>query len=105
MLIDANLNESKELLTVKLDGDLDVNSVRELKKCLDEYIDTDKPNVVIDCTQLNYIDSTGLGALVSALKKVQAYDGSIKITALKPYLKKIFEVTGLTKLFELEVIS
>lgn len=99
-----NLDTKSEgkVLTVKVDGDIDVNSVRELKTVLEEYLPSE-PNIVLDCENLNYIDSTGLGVLVSTLKKVQKYGGNIKITKLKSYLGKIFNVTGLTKVFEIEV--
>lgn len=90
-----------KLLTVKVDGDIDVNSVRELKTVLEENL-SNEPDIVLDCKNLNYIDSTGLGVLVSTLKKVQKYDGSIKITNLKSYLGKIFKVTGLYKIFDIE---
>lgn len=103
MLLDIQMNDEKNLMTVKVDGDIDVNSVRQLKKGLEEYIETYRPDVIIDCENLNYIDSTGLGVLVSALKKAKAYDRTIKIIELKPYLNKIFEVTGLTQIFEIEV--
>ncbi len=99
------MNESRDLLTVKVDGDIDVNSVRQLRKSMEENIEKDKPSILMDCEKLNYIDSTGLGVLVSILKKVQEYGGSIRITALKPYLKKIFEITGLTGIFEIEVAN
>ncbi len=103
MLLDLQLNDAKDTLEVYVDGDVDVNSVKELKKGLEENIEEYHPNVVVDCGKMNYIDSTGLGVLVSVLKKVQKYDGRIKIVELKPYLYKIFEVTGLTRLFEIEV--
>jgi len=83
LTLDIQLNDAKDLLAVNVDGDIDVNSVRELKKSLDEYIDENKPSIVVDCEKLNYIDSTGLGVLVSALKKVQKYDGTIKIIKLQ----------------------
>jgi anti-sigma B factor antagonist len=99
MLLETKLNDSKDTLMVSIDGDVDVNSVRELRKGLEDNIEEYKPgSIIINCEKLNYIDSTGLGVLVSILKKVQKYDGSISIVELKPYLNKIFEVTGLTQL-------
>ena len=103
MLLDIQLNDEGNVLTVKVDGDIDVNSVRQLRKSLEESIEKDKPSITLDCKKLNYIDSTGLGVLVSLLKQVQQYEGSIRIIALKPYLNKIFEVTGLTNIFDIEV--
>jgi anti-sigma B factor antagonist len=102
-MLDVLLDDTKNLLQVNVDGDIDVNNVRDLKKALEEHIAQSAPNILLDCTRLNYIDSTGQGVLVSSLKKVQGYGGSIKLVNLKPYLNKIFEVTGLTQLFEIEV--
>lgn len=103
MILNVRLNDAENLLEVNVDGDIDVNSVRELRKSLEENIERNTPNILMDCANLNYIDSTGLGVLVSSLKKVQKYGGAIKLINLKPYLNKIFEVTGLTQLFEIEV--
>ncbi len=103
MQLDIQLNDEGDLMTVKVEGDIDVNSVRQLKKGLEEHFDGSHPNIVIDCENLNYIDSTGLGALVSALKKAKEHGGAVRITELKPYLHKIFEVTGLDRIFEIEV--
>lgn len=90
-------------ILVSLDGDLDLNSVNSFKNALDEAIGEHKADVSIDCGELRYIDSTGLGVLVSILKKVKEYGGTMRITKLKPYLFKIFDVTGLTNVFEIEV--
>ena len=95
-------DQAKEIF-VTLDGDLDLNSVNDFKRCMDENIEEFKAGVTIDCSQLRYIDSTGLGVLVSILKKVKEYGGTMKILQLKPYLFKIFDVTGLTQVFEIEV--
>ncbi len=95
-------DQAKEIM-VALDGDLDLNSVNDFKMRMDENIEEYKAGVSIDCSALRYIDSTGLGVLVSILKKVKEYGGTMKIVQLKPYLFKIFDVTGLTKVFEIEV--
>ena len=86
-----------------MEGDLDLNSVNEFKRVMDEAISANKTDVSVDCRELRYIDSTGLGVLVSILKKVKEYGGKMQILELKPYLFKIFDVTGLTNVFEIEV--
>lgn len=103
MDIQVKYDERAKEIFVTLDGDLDLNSVNDFKRCMDENIEEFKAGVTIDCSQLRYIDSTGLGVLVSILKKVKEYGGAIKILQLKPYLFKIFDVTGLTNVFEIEV--
>ena len=103
MDIKINYDDQERKIFVDLEGDLDLNSVTDFKRSLDESIGKNQADIVIDCSQLRYIDSTGLGVLVSILKKVKEYGGTIKIKQLKPYLFKIFDVTGLTGVFEIEV--
>lgn len=99
----VNWADNGRQMDVRLSGDLDATSSRNLKRTLETQIEQNRPSaVVIDCTGLNYIDSTGLGVLVSAMKKVHEHGGKIHITHLKPYLQKIFRVTGLTGIFLIE---
>ncbi len=103
MVIEQALNEADNVLNVKVEGEVDVSNIFEFKEALLKGIESQSPNVVMDCDDLKYIDSTGLGVLVSALKKSKALGGTIKIIRLKPYLQKIFMITALDKLFDIEV--
>ena len=103
MLLDSNYDESMDRWEVNLYGEVDIYNADSLKSQLHALIDEKKADVVIDCTNLKYIDSTGLGVLVSALKKVREAERQIKITNLKPYIAKIFVLTGLDKIFQIGV--
>lgn len=95
-------DDGREMI-VRIAGDLDATSSKNLKRTLEAQIEQNRPStVIVDCSGLNYIDSTGLGVLVSAMKKVHEHGGKIRVTHLKPYLQKIFRVTGLTGIFEIE---
>jgi anti-sigma B factor antagonist len=48
-----------------------------------------------------FIDSTGLGALVGALKRVRTHGGELAIVCNRPRLLKVFEITGLVRVFEI----
>jgi anti-sigma B factor antagonist len=56
---------------------------------------------VIDCTQTGYIDSSGLGALVSLSKKVREQGGELRIAGLNEDLRALFELTKLDTLFHI----
>ena len=56
-------------------------------------------DILIDGSKLEYLDSTGLGALISLLKMVRETDNSITIENLKPNIRKLFNITELDKLF------
>ena len=86
---------------VVLSGEVDIYTSQELKENLYRVVESNKKDVIIDCKELNYIDSTGLGIFVGALKK-QSSMKKIKIINLKDNIKKLFIITGLDKIFEVE---
>jgi anti-sigma B factor antagonist len=103
MLLDANYDESLNRWDVHLYGEVDIYNAESLKSELHAMIDEKKADIVLDCASLKYIDSTGLGVLVSALKKVKEANKQISIINLKPFIAKIFTLTGLDKIFLIEV--
>ncbi len=103
MLLDANYDEGLNRWDVRLYGEVDIYNSESLKSELHALIDEKKADIVLDCTSLKYIDSTGLGVLVSALKKVKEAKKQISIINMKPYIAKIFTLTGLDKIFIFEV--
>ncbi len=103
MLLDAGFDEGRNEWDVRLYGEVDIYNADSLKSELHSLIDEKKADIVLDCTSLKYIDSTGLGVLVSALKKVKEAEKQIRIISLKPYIAKIFTLTGLDKIFTIEV--
>lgn len=86
-------------IKVTLSGEIDILSTGELKEQLHHLIDTFKRDMVIDCSELQYIDSTGLGILVGALKKANEIDKQVSIVNLKENIRKLFLITGLDKVF------
>lgn len=103
MLMDASYDEKKSRWDVRLYGEVDIYNADSLKSQLHALADQKKADIVLDCTNLKYIDSTGLGVLVSALKRVREADKNIRIINLQPYIAKIFTLTGLDKVFSIEV--
>lgn len=93
---------SDDSIMVFLCGEVDIYTSQKLKEKLYSIIDNNKKDLKIDCTELNYIDSTGLGIFVGALKKVKQYDKKICISNLKDNIRKLFVITGLDKLFVIE---
>lgn len=92
-------NEDK--LTVFLEGDLDINTVKEFQdQVLKAYKDLDK-DLVFDLVKLNYIDSTGLGAIITVFKEVKEKNRKLSIVNAKKNIKKLFYITELDSLFEI----
>lgn len=88
-------------LTVFLEGDLDINTVKEFQdKVLKIYKDLDK-DLVFDLKKLDYIDSTGLGAIITVFKEVKEKNRKLMIINAKKNIKKLFYITELDSLFEI----
>ena len=100
MVIEKNLDVSGNIWKVQLHGDVDIYNADELRAGLADIAEGD---VEIDCTDLQYIDSTGLGVLVSVLKRTREKGYMVRFWGLKPHIHKIFSLTALDELFEIGV--
>jgi anti-anti-sigma factor len=91
--------EKKNDFTVlSVAGRLDVTNSNQFDKELAETIKTEN-NLIIDCSELEYISSTGLRVFLSYLKKLGAKKGKFYICALQDNLREIFDISGFTKIF------
>lgn len=100
MELKVDLKKDGELLFVDLQGDLDINSNKEFKEKVNSVQGVKK--IIVNCENLLYIDSTGLGAFISIYKHIKEKGEKLVITGLKPHIKKIFLITDLDKVFEIE---
>ena len=100
-MFDLNLIDEEGHYLIELIGDLDIYSNKKFKeKLADIYEDLDK-DIVVDCSKLEYIDSTGLGSFISLLKLTRDEEKEITVKNLKKNIKKVFKITDLDKLFNI----
>ena len=86
---------------VDIQGEVDIYTCQQLKDTLYLIVDKFGKDLVMDCVNLNYIDSTGLGVFVAVLKKVKQIDRCITIINLKDSILKLFLITNLDTLFNI----
>lgn len=79
---------------------IDANYAVEFKSKLHDLLQNGELKVVINLTMVDFIDSSGLGALVSILKKLET-DGTVKLCEVKRGVKSIFALTRLDRFFEI----
>ncbi len=87
---------------IQLKGDIDVYTAPQLKDVINTILEQRTADMFFDCSQLNYMDSTGLGVLIGALKRIKEHEKNIYLNSLRPNVKKLFNITGLDKIFVLE---
>ncbi|MBI4125887.1 MAG: STAS domain-containing protein [Deltaproteobacteria bacterium] len=85
---------------VQCSGSLDADSVVAFKKVTLDLINSGATKLVIDCAKLTFVDSMGLGAMISLLRRVRSREGDLKVSGLTDDVKTIFEITRLHRLFE-----
>lgn len=81
-------------------GSLDADTVAGFKKIAYDLVSGGSTRFVIDCTNLSFIDSMGLGVLISLLRRVRQHEGDVKVASLSDEVKTIFEITRLHRLFD-----
>lgn len=95
--LDVRKVDSHSVVDVK--GEIDVYTAPKLREKLIELVSDGSYNVVVNLEGVDFLDSTGLGVLVGALKRVKAHDGSLGLVCTQDKILKIFKITGLTKVF------
>ena len=86
---------------VTVSEELDAGNAQQAKEFFKELVAGGSISVVVDMSPLDFIDSSGLGALVTALKIARQDNGIVRLCALSPPVKSIFELTRLSRLFEI----
>jgi anti-sigma B factor antagonist len=94
--------ETDSFIEIQISGEVDIYNSQKLKDKLYGIAESMKKDLKINCRNLNYIDSTGLGVFVGTLKRAKQNNKQIYITSLKENIKKLFLITGLDKLFIIE---
>jgi anti-sigma B factor antagonist len=82
-------------------GEVDLYSAPELKSHVLDAIDAGKIRILVDLTKTTFIDSTTLGVLVGARKRLRAHDGTLTVVCPDPDKLGLFEMTGLDRVFSI----
>ena len=95
------LTRTDERLLVEVDGQLVVSNRQELKQAILHEVEQGVRLVVVDFSKSPYIDSSGLGALVSLGKRLRELGGDLRLAGLNDDLRTLFDLTRLDALFPL----
>jgi anti-sigma B factor antagonist len=99
MELDINSQQQDGVCTLTLTGEVDVYSAPHLKEELVASIEGGCGNVIVDMEQVTFIDSSGLGVLVSGLRRARERGGVVRLVCTRDNVLKIFRITGLDKVF------
>ena len=90
-----------ERTVIRLGGEIDVYTAPLVREKLDEQIRKGRNDLVLDLTDVTFLDSTGLGVLVGRLKHARSTGGSLVLFGADARVLRVFSITGLDKVFEM----
>jgi anti-anti-sigma factor len=101
-LMELRIQETEDDITlIGLDGGLDSASIRDLNKGIDSLLDTGRCRIIVDCTNLNFVSSAGIGALVTLHRRITAADGQVKIAGATGSVFEVLELMNLGSILDL----
>ena len=93
-------NNDKNLI-VYLSGELDHHSSQEVREKIDDKIDEKSlQKVILDFSEVTFMDSSGIGVLIGRYKKLSMKDAKLCVINLKESVKRVFELSGMLKIIK-----
>jgi anti-sigma B factor antagonist len=99
--LSVSANEAASQTIVEVRGDVDVHSAPQLRNRLTDVIDSGSKLVIVDLSKLDFIDSTGLGALVAVRNHGSDTESTLRLVCASERLLKLFRITGLHEVFDI----
>ena len=95
----SETKDPRGVLVLQVDGQLIVGNRQDLKDLIQAALDRGERRILLDFSRTGYIDSSGLGALVSLSKRIREVGGELRLSGLNDDLRSLFELTKLDTLF------
>ena len=91
------IGPSGDCAVLQVTGEIDVYTAAILRERIRDLAAKGAVHIIADLSRVDFLDSTGLGAVVAAYKRVRAHDGHLKLVATAPRVKRVFEITNLNR--------
>ena len=95
------VRQADDATVVVLTGEIDLHQSPTLHAALVEVANGRPKKLVLNMTDVAYMDSSGVGTLVELLRRVNAYKGKLALVNLSPRVRSVFEITKLDKFFNI----
>ncbi|WP_419882738.1 anti-sigma factor antagonist [Peribacillus sp. B-H-3] len=102
MNINIDVQDSNSQVEVQVKGEIDAYTAPKLRESLFPLSEQNQISLVIDLSEVSYMDSTGLGVFVGLFKSVKAHDGKFRLIGLSERLRRLFDITGLADIIDIK---
>jgi anti-anti-sigma factor len=93
--------KSEEYAIVSVEGRVDTTNAGEFEKAMMEVLDGGATRIILDCSALNYISSSGLRVFLIVQKKMMGLKGQFSLCSLQPGIREIFDISGFSSIFSM----
>ena len=93
--------EMNNINVLELKGYLDAHTAPKLEEVLQKLLTLQRYNIVVNCRELSYISSAGLGVFMAFIEDVRKNAGDIKLTNMSPKVYNVFDLLGFPLLYEI----
>lgn len=94
--------ETNGIKQLRVSGEIDAYTAPQLREELLPLMEQTGISVIVDLTDVNYMDSTGLGVFVAALKSSKKNGSSLNLKGMNHRVKRLFDITGLAEIIEID---
>ena len=99
MHLQIDVSRREGFTVISPQGEIDFATGPQLKDAITELLVAGEVHLVVDLLKVDFIESTGLGALIGGRRRAHALKGSLVLVATEDQMLKIFRITGLDKVF------
>lgn len=96
-----NQRDGEGISVIDLKGYLDAHTATDLETAFQKLLNDRKYNIVVNCKDLSYISSAGLGVFMAYIEDVRKNNGDIKLTNMSPKVYNVFDLLGFPILYEI----
>ncbi|MGA9364286.1 MAG: STAS domain-containing protein [Bacteroidota bacterium] len=93
--------EEPPVSVLEIKGYLDAHTAPDLESAIDTLVKEKKYNIIVNCRDLTYISSAGLGVFMAYIEEVRKNQGDIKLTNMSPKIYNVFDLLGFPLLYEI----
>ena len=98
----TTIQELDDKFIAILSGELDTAAAQETEKALQPLLNCNGKEIVLDCTELDYISSSGLRVILSILKQAKTVGSRVVLKNVNEVIRDVLEISGFISLFEFE---
>jgi anti-sigma B factor antagonist len=99
--MEVKVEKNNDTINISVSGDIEMLSIKEFKNSLLGVGENENKDIELDLSKVNYIDSSGVGVLISLMKVQKSKSKNLKITKVSKKVEDVFKLSSLSDIFNI----